>query len=296
LEGILVDKMSLTNILLVGIPNVFIVLLFGIILYQSDYFKNKDKGIMVLKSIISTTLILWALTYIRAILQSVLYIGFMSMILYLLVLMIIWKLNVRSALFCSIMIVFLSSATENIYTPLFLKLSETSNIFTQSRVLMSLPIEITELFIILIVYYSKINIGNLHLFKNKWTEMTLSNKITSVFLIIFVLTGFIISCSYTDVLIKVVVFKINIDVIYDSIKYMFYGVLLLISSGLLIISRTKSYEDMKQEVKNIKEVFNLPPEQLFLNILRASNPEDIPKYKEVFTNYIMEGGEKNGKS
>jgi hypothetical protein len=77
---------------------------------------------------------------------------------------------------------------------------------------------------------------------------------------------------------------------------MFYGVLLLISSGLLIISRTKSYEDMKQEVKNIKEAFNLPPEQLFLNILRASNPEDIPKYKEVFTNYIMEGGEKNGKS
>jgi len=289
------DKMSLKDILLVGIPNVFILLLFGIFLYKNDYFKNKKIGITVFKFIISTTFILWSLTYIRVIFQNILYVGLMSLVLYMITLIFVWKLNIRSSLFCSIMIVFLSSSTENMFTPMFLKLSTESNIFTQSRFLMSLPIEITEIFVIFMVCFSKINIGNLLFFKSDWNGMTISNRIAAILLMIFVLTGFIIACSYTDILIKTTVFKIDISVIWASINFMFYGVLLLIPSGLLIISRTRNNEEIKQEVQDIKEVFNLPPEKLFLNILRASKPEDIPKYEEVFTNFINKEVEKDEK-
>jgi hypothetical protein len=295
LGGIYMDKMNISDILLVGIPDALVWFTFGILLCNRDYFKGKNVLNTILKFIISSVIILSIVVYMRTIVSSIVYTSMISALLYALIFKYVWGFNIRISIFTGLLFVFMSSSVENIFTPFIIYMSKHSNVLSQSRFVTTLPIRIAEIILVYIVYIGKFNLNTSVLFKYDWREIKLSNKIATILLIVFIFTGFIISNTYTDILIKQSIYKLDLSKIDEDIHLMFYGVVLLILSGLLIMNRTRNYEEIKQEVRNIKYAFNLPPEKLFLNILQASNPEDIPKYQEVFTNYISKGVKINEK-
>lgn len=283
------DIMSLKDILLVGVPDALVWVFFGILLCFSDYFKDKKLLNITLKLIISVVFILGTVIYIRTLVTNIIYVCLVSALLYMITFRLIWKFNLRTSFFNGFMIVFTSASVENLFTPLFIYISSFSNIFTQSRFILSLPIRITEIIVVYLIYKGQISIGKTILFREDWNIMSLSKKITTILLITFSFTGAMIVGAYTDILIKESVYKLNLIVISLDIKCIFYGIIFLIIGGLLIISRTRQYEEMKE----IKQAFNIPKEKMLLNFLRASEPEDFNKYKLIFDKFTNEGGELN---
>jgi len=283
------DKMSLGDIFLVGVPDALVWFTFGILLCNRDYFKSKNIFSIILKFIISSVIILSIVVYMRTIVSNIVYTSMLSALLYTIIFKIIWRFNTRTSIFTGILFVFMSTSIENI----FIHISIYTKIFSESRFSMSIPIRIFEIILVYVVYRCKINLSDIIIFKTDWNNMKLSNKITTIILIIFIFLGFIVSNSYTDILIKQSLYKMDLTNIVFDIHLMFYGVILLVFSGLIIINRTIGYENIKKEVRDIRDAFELPREILLLNFLRASQPEDIPKYQEIFTKYIIKEVKQN---
>lgn len=304
------DKMSKIDILLVGVPDALILLIFGLLLCFSDYFSGnryrtflperlfksvKSKRItnIAFNLILSVVTILSVVIYARTKVYNIMHVSYISTVLYIFVFAYIWRLKPLLALFSGLIVVSLSFSVENVFSPVLMYVSRYSDIFTQSRFLVSIPIRIAELAITCCVYTLKIDIGKLVLFRDDWRDQSFPRKITAIVLILFIFIGYTVAGAYTDILIKRAKYDIDLSMIETSINHLYYAVILLTLFGLLIISRTRNYERLKE----VEQIFNgLPREQLFTNFLQSSDPEDYEKYKPIWNEIVEKGGKRDVQS
>lgn len=283
------DKMSFKDIILVGVPDVSIVLIFGLFLCRSDFFKDRKRHEIIYKFIFSVAFVLTAIIYTRSKVDNIMHVMYISAIAYAACYKFVWGLNIRMSILNGLMVVFFSSSIENVLSPVLISASKYANIFTQSRVAVSMPVRVIQMIIILCIYTLRINIGQIPLFTETWTKMKLSKKLSTIILILFVFVSYTVAGAYTDIMIKQAVYNLHVEEIQTSINHIYYAVILLTIFGLIIISRTKRYEEFRE----IEFVFSsLPREELFRNFLQASSTEDVEKYKSIWNEIILKGGGK----
>lgn len=282
------DFINLIDILFVAIPEALVIITFGLLISYSNYFENKSIKMTIKKFLISVTFMILGVIYSRSNFTNILYIGLFSMSLYVIVYK-FWGLNWRLTLFNSSLVMFLIFALENLYKPFLIYLGSMSNLFTQSRIIASLPMRLLEILIIYLICIKKLNIGKFILFRYDWKNLDLKSKITVIVLIVFMFLNVIIAGLYTDITIKQAINYIKVYGFQIDLDVAFYSVLGFAIFALILIWQTKNY----YENEDIKRIFSIPKKKLFKNFLRASSLEDLIDYKEMLDEYIKMGGEKN---
>lgn len=271
--------MNIKDLLLVGVPECFVMLVFGILVIKGkENFKQIINIRSIFKLIISITLILFIIRTSRSSFNSIIIVTLMTTAIYILILNIIWKHSFIESIFGGFFIMAFMIITENYIFPV------TANIFGgmfDIRFVITYPIRLIQIAITLIIYKFNINLSNNIFNKSKWKDLDLGKKAVILYLLIFIFISIIYNASTGDIFIKLKSngFENIISLIKLNLNIYNYGSTVMFALIAYSLIRTSKYEDFKK-------ILYRDPQELFNLMLKVSNNKQIESYRQQLTDYI----------
>nr|WP_041701630.1 hypothetical protein [Gottschalkia acidurici] len=274
------DIMTLKEILIVGVPEVFIVILIGLVLgFSNDFFKQIR--LWGLKLFISVMFILIGIYFIRSRATSIQSISIFCLITYIASYKFIFEMNTRKSIIIGSIVMFLILSSEIVTFPV-LKYIE-NGVYFKNRINVTIITRVIQIIILVLFYKANMHISNINMISCKWRDLKIKEKITIVFIISLLVLCVIFNASYSDLYVKLNISNLKLEDSYIRLNMFMYFMenILFIFIVLYLLNRTKNYY--------IFEEFLLQGDEAILrDLLELADEERIREYKKICDQYLEE--------
>lgn len=271
------DKISLIDLLVVGIPEVGLAIFISIILLQKEFkisFQN------IFKFSASVIGVLGFIYYARSNLSNIAIIGYISTLGYILGFKYLWGFNNRKSILMGSISMYVIMISEFLTYPIYHLIKQYEyGVFFNNRLFFSMPSRLFQILFILIIIHFKLYINNLDLIEKPWCKLIKSSKITICFLITLLVVCIIFNFNYSDLFVKIEMNEINILGFEINLKLYFIETLLFIIICLIFLNRISKYE-------MYKKILNQEPRKLVKNIIEISSKEELKNYKKMLRHFL----------
>lgn len=254
--------MSIINILMVGVPEVGLNVLF--MLYLLDI-----KKFNVFKIVCSIIGILVGINISRDIFDGLTISIASNTIAYIIVMWAIWKVNLRQSIIVSSLSVFIIVLSEILtVAPVVSYIVERilQFEFLSAVFIWSLPTRIIQILIILTICKKIVNLNNYILINKRWSKLSLSQRITTILSVLFIFTSTIFSMNYSEFYMKMKINNIDISIFSSSMQLLLLQSVVYLILTLILLKRTSDYE-------NFKTILNLSQDELMEFLERGEKNE-----------------------
>jgi hypothetical protein len=272
------ENMSLIDAIIVGTPEVLLTCLIGIILIKGNIFKSKEFSLrFVIKTLLVSIVFPLVLIIIRKNIDSFIIMSIISLLYYILILKVVFRLNVRQALLGGYLAVFALIFYETFSTPIInlLKIKYSGNLF-QYRFIFSFPTRIFQIITVFICL--KFNLKSNKLLTLPWNLLSKSKKITFHVIVALLLSGYLFSMNYNEIFFKIYLYDIDARKIFINIQIFLIETIVFMIVTMVLLSRTILYE-------NYKEILN-SPQSTFQTLLYNSTEDEIYYYLNLMKTYL----------
>lgn len=276
------DNMSFIDILFVGIPEVFLTILTGLIILGKNLNEYKDNKLLFsLKISISLLSILLIIYFSRRSLNSIVAIGAISTLAYMVNYRFTWSLNWRESIVLSNITIFLIGILEIGLSPYsdYILCNFNQGYYFDNRIILSIPLRVIQFVILIVIYKSKLTLYNVYLINRDWIELTKSNQLTAILLLILISLNSLFNFNFSELFIKLQINKIDTTLMNINLKIYIFENFIFAIVVFILFSRTSKYE-------YYKIALNKKPENLFWDILESSSTQDLIYYEELLDSYL----------
>lgn len=259
-----VEQMFNLETITVGVPETWLVLLFGMILVYGNNFHKKLK-MLILKFIFSTVIILAAITIVRANLKSIIDIGIISMIMYMVTYKFIFNFNVRKSLIVGSMSIFFIVITEIIFMPFLSSMLDDISLFQAT-----LGTRLIQFLILSMMIYFNIGIGKLEILEIDWKELPKREKIYLSIIILLIILVALFNMGYSDLMVALTYIHVK------SNGLSLYFIQNIVFAGIVVylLKRTRNYQIYKEFLGKTRE-------DMFIEFITYSSDEEITIFKKI---------------
>lgn len=259
-----VEQMFNLETITVGVPETWLVLLFGMILVYGNNFHKKLK-MLILKFIFSTVIILTAITIVRANVKSIIDIGIISMIMYMVTYRFVFNFNVRKSLIVGSMSIFFIVITEIIFMPFLSSMLDDISLFQAT-----LGTRLIQFFILSMMIYFNIGIGKLEILEMDWKELPKREKIYLSIIILLIILVALFNMGYSDLMVALTYIHVK------SNGLSLYFIQNIVFAGIVVylLKRTRNYQIYKEFLGKTRE-------DMFIEFITYSSDEEITIFKKI---------------
>lgn len=263
----MIQKICL-EFLFVGIPEVTVILLIGLVLGHGSNFREKVNNVYI-KIMFSTILILSFIFFLRLNINSIVTISIISFLLYSTTYYFILGVKIRRSIIIGAISIYCSLMTDILIIP-FINIP---SIF-EHKIQFTLLARTVQLLILGILIKNNLNLGKLKLLDTGWEKLSATQKLDIIAVMIFPLLTVIFNASYCDLILKIPG-EILEHIRFNLNTYFFQNCLLCIVN-LYILNRTKKYYVLEDFL--IRD-----PEEIFINLMEIAlkDQKDVEKYKKI---------------
>lgn len=272
------DNMSLVDAMIVGAPEVFLICLTGIILIEGNIFKYKEFDLkFIIKIVLISIAFPLVIIIVRRNINSFIIINFISLLYFILVLRIVFRLNIRQALLGGYLAMFALIFSETFATPIMnLVTIKYGGYYFDNRLILSIPVRGLQIIILFICL--KFNLKSNKLLNLHWNVLSKSKKITFYVITSLLVSGYLFSVNYTELFFKIKVYDIDVEKIFFNIQIFLIETIVFIIVTIVLLNRTILYE-------NYKEILN-SPKKTFETLLFNSTENEIHYYLNLMKTYL----------
>lgn len=256
------DKMSIINMLTVGVPEIGLSVV--LMLYLLDIKKFN------LFKMLFTAILIFICIHVAKDFTSGLTVSIaLNTIIYTIAMWAIWKINIRQSTIVSSLAVFIIILSEiltvaPIVSHVVEKVLQLN--FLNAIFIWSLPTRIIQIITILIVYRKNVNLNNYILLNKEWFKFSLSQKITTVFSVMFIFSSIVFSMNYSEFYMKMKINSIDTQLFSSSMQLLLMQSITYLILALILLKRISDYE-------NFKTILNLSQEELIEVLEGGDNDE-----------------------
>lgn len=249
------DKMSIINILMVGVPEVGLGFLMMLLIFKDNSRKQNNNTMYMIKLLLSVIIAIVLIRLNREYTKNITNLALISTFIYSFVFKVVWSFNVRKSILSGCLIMFVLILSENVTTfpanQLILQKMGNYN-FLDTRIIWSLPTRIIQVVIIWLVKRFKFSLKNHILLNFKWRQLSNSEKSTSILLIFLMVLSIYFNSNYGEVFMKLKLNNIDIKVFNLNLIIIFIQTVIYIGLTIILLSRTSGYENYKHMIHSSK--------------------------------------------
>lgn len=272
------DNMSLFDAMVVGIPEVLLICLTGIVLIKGNIFKSEEFDLkFIIKILLGSIVFPLVLIIVRKNINSFILMSFISLLCYIIILKVIFSFNTRQALLGGHLAILTLIFCETFSTPIIELLRvKYSGYYFNYRFIFSFPTRIFQIIIVFIC--SKFNLKSNRLLNLQWNLLSKSKKITFYVIVSLLVSGYLFSINYTELFFKINLYDIDVKKIFFNIQIFFIETIVFMIITIILLNRTILYE-------NYKEILNSPQKTLE-TLLYNSTEDEIYYYLNLIKTYL----------
>lgn len=274
------DNMNLTDLILVGVPEVALAFSFGLSTIRGGRILKNFKTL--LKILISSIGILVVIYFSRKTFSNIVISTLINMIPYIICYKTLFRFNWRQSIVSGTLVVFSVIALEIFTFPIMDYLTTKyfeGSIFYSNRFILTIPTRILQL--LGIVFSEKIlKLKNSQLINEEWNVLTKSKRKTIIILIILMVMCIIFNINYTDIFMRLNVQRVNISTISNNLQIYFFETILFMVILITILNRTLLYE-------KYKTILNDSPENFVNKIFQGSSYKELYSFARILYNEIQ---------
>lgn len=279
-----IDVLSIVDILFVAVPESAIAIAITLLICKKDIFKLQ-RSKLILNLIFALSVIISMIYYIRVKLDHIVLITIVITLTYMATLKFIYRLNKRQGILAGSVCMLAVIIPEIITLPVVHFLSvELKKTMITGKFTLTIPMRFIQILVFLIIYKTGFTLSDSILLKSEWKELSVSQKITIIFLLMLIVLSITFCTNYTDLFFKLNINSESCTLFGLNLKMYFLETVLFMLITLTLINRTKKYEDYK-------EVLSQSKYEMIEKILISSTKEDLKLYKELIKE--CEEGEQN---
>jgi hypothetical protein len=272
------DNVKLLDVIVVGIPEVFLVYLTSIVLINGNIFVSKDYNLkLILKILLTSTIYSLLLIIIRKNINSFIAIGCISMLFIIATLRFVFQFNYRQALICGYLVMLIILFCETLSTPIVnLMRIKYSGYYFDYRFLFTIPtriFQIVALFICLVFNLKSSEILNI-----QWRLLSKSKKKTFYSIVLLIVSTYLFSANYTETYMKIDLYNIDVKEIFFNIQIFFIETIAFMIVIIILLSRTIQYEEYRDILSS--------PRKAFERLLYNSTEKEIYYYLSLTKDYL----------
>ncbi|AFS77313.1 hypothetical protein Curi_c02330 [Gottschalkia acidurici 9a] len=263
------DEMKFIDIVLVGVPEITIMLIIGLLLgYGKEFYKRLN--FLIFRVVIANVLILCIIFFARSRLTNIQAIGISSLLAYIVTFRSLFRMNIRKSIIIGSLVMFIIFSTEIITFPILKYIAEGK--YFEDRFNVTLITRIIQIIILICLHKFEISLTNNSVVSRGCYRLKANEKIIMILLIF--------NSTYTDLYLKINMNILDPKDLNLNMTIYFIENLLFIAVTVYILNRTKDY--YKYEETLLKE-----GDELLLRLLDATDDSDtIKRYKRVCEAYL----------
>ncbi len=256
--------MNIIDLLILGTPEIILTVLVILLLFKRDTLKN-SKGKIIMNFMMSCCIILPQIYITRNYFNNLLPHSVITIIFYIIVLKAVWKIETWQSILLGIWCVFFIVFTEMVSSyPIIFDLF-TLETFNENRLFLTIPTRLLQILICIAIFKGNFTLSNHVFFKKSWNVLTISNKVTIIFLSIIPLICTLFYIFYLDKLFNLSSLNLKL----------YFLTLLFIIAALILQNRTRNYESFKEIFKNDIEIIKK------LTYSNRNDKEKLELYKKI---------------
>lgn len=258
----------LFKFIIVGVPEICIILLIGLVLGYGKNFRSKITKLH-LKMLLSITIILIFLFYLRTNISSIVLISSISFFLYSASYNAIFGIRGRRSLIIGAVSVYLSVMTDFLIIPFI----DMQTIF-EYKLQLTLLSRSLQIIIFLVLMKWNLNLGKIKLLDVDSKNLTKIEKLDLIAVVTFPVLTVLFNSSYCDMVLNLP--EVMIKHINLSLNIYFTQNVLLLFVNLYVLHRIQKYYIFKDFLERGHE-------EIFLDVMAfaIAEKEDLNKYKKI---------------
>ena len=292
------DILSLRDIVLVGIPEQLMSLLFALFLVKGSYLsKNKAKSFLLL--ILSAFLIQYFIIVSRANFSNRIITSFISVLAYIIALKTCYKFRLWTSFLSAFLIILLLLFFDIfLVAPFANYLQTTGSEFYESRLILSIPARIAHIFILFLQSKFKITIEGT-LLEKSWKELSSSIKSIIAQWFAFLTLSILVITNYIEFFKNSMIKDLDVISLFGvNVKIFYITTVLILIFVFLISKKIHAYIKIKDQNDEIKHAIDRDPIELLFIILNIIAKNSSQTQRENLTNQIVKflnskGGEQS---
>lgn len=288
------DNMSITDVLLVSIPEISLNIIIGLILCNGNIFKDRKIKHFLSKLVFSVVFVASLLLIVRSVANNLIVITSIGFLIYALTFKLFWNYNFRQSVFSGNIVQFMIVVFDIASFPIVGLLNDYLNIdaslFFKNRLIYSSIPRFLQITTLIITLKFNLNMSKNKLIHKSWNELDRFNKLSSILLNLLILFSFIFNMNYADIFVKLKMLSIDDKILSVNMGIYFVETIICLSLTIAILYRSVDYRNYKKVIANTSEEFieclisstsnmeKLTYAKKFLDSVELTNFDGVNKY------------------